>query len=184
MTLKVLLECTCFSSVQHSGWHTSGVQPMFPAYVNEGIARKFAFALTFVDFCPGLKTGKTSPTMGLFILFANAAHCSHREQPWFMLPVEPAREAGSSTADLFIAEPLEIEQGGRGRYKEWMKSYSPSHWIWGPFTLAEYSFLLLLTWKLHKCYKNTWQVPCLCLLPAGYRHPDGDGGASAWISGA
>lgn len=37
------------------------------------------------------------------------AHGSHREQLWFMLPVEPAREAESSIADLFIAEPLEIE---------------------------------------------------------------------------
>lgn len=50
-----------------------GVQAMFPECVNEGIARKFAFALMFIDFCPGLKTVETSLTLGPSILFVNAA---------------------------------------------------------------------------------------------------------------
>lgn len=134
--------------------------------------------------CPCLKMVKFSLTLGPFIPFPNAASLPSvliKSRPDLCcLWSEPGRRL---LHQWFVYRwVLEHWTGREGQYKEWIKSYSPSHLIRRPFTLAEHSFLLLLIWKSHKCYKNTWQVSCLCLPPAGQQSPDDDGEEqAAWF---
>lgn len=147
---KCLTSCLFLQLLAH-GWHTSRVRRMFSECVNEWMTKEFVVAFTLTLILPRSQDCENLTDHGAIHSVSKCcqpAHSSNREQPWFMLPAERVREVESFPADVFTAESLQIEQGGRGRSEEWIKSYSPSHLIWGPFTLAE-DRLLLWIWKFY-----------------------------------